>query len=192
MKKQRRSYNKLFKEKAVQLSCEKKNIGKLEKELGLYPGAIYNWKIAFQKAQNANIEKDKPLKEGSKIQILELKIKRSELKYQFFKSALKYIDQGNEILFSFMLESEKEYPVRLMCEAVNFNRDTYYTWKNQTISNKKTRKKLIKKEIVIIFHNAKRRYGTPRIKVELQNLGYKVARKTIKKYMKELNLECKV
>jgi transposase-like protein len=107
MKKQRRSYNRLFKEKAVQLSYEKKNIRKLEKELGLYSGAIYNWKIAFQKAQNANLEKDKTLKEGSKIQILEHKIKRADLKYQFLKSTLKYIAQGNEILFRFMLEAKK-------------------------------------------------------------------------------------
>lgn len=192
MKKNRRSYNSIFKEEAVLLSYEKTNIGKLEKELGLYTGAIYNWKRAFETARNTNLKEDKDLKEGSKIQILEQKIERSELKYQFLKCALQYIAQGDEIIFRFMLENEKEYPIRLMCEAVNFNRHTYYTWKNQTISKKKTRKELIKKEIVIIFHNAKKRYGSPRIKVELQKLGYKVARKTIEIYMKELNLKCKI
>jgi transposase-like protein len=192
MKKQRRSYSSFLKEKAIQLSYEKKNIGKLEKELGLYSGAIYNWKKALKKPQIIELKRDTLLSEGSKIQILEQKIKRSELKYQFLKSALEYITQGNDALFAFMLESKKKYPIRLMCEAVNFNRHTYYTWKNQPISKREARSKLIKKEVAIIFHNAKRRYGSPRIKAELEKLGYRVSRATIQKYMKELNLECKV
>lgn len=60
------------------------------------------------------------------------------------------------------------------------------------ITKTQKRKILLQKEITKIFFAFKRRYGSPRITIELQKLGYQISRTTVNKYMSELGLSNKV
>jgi|SRR5574344_379531 transposase len=48
MRKQRNHYDKAFKENAVKLSLERKNVSGLAQELGIEPVMLYRWRKEFQ------------------------------------------------------------------------------------------------------------------------------------------------
>lgn len=48
MKENRKTYDRNFKEKAVQLSCERDNISQLAKELGITAPLLYKWRQDYQ------------------------------------------------------------------------------------------------------------------------------------------------
>lgn len=79
-----------------------------------------------------------------------------------------------------------------MSETLGINRREYQRWKKQPMNETQKRKILIEKEITSIFFSVKRRYGSERIAIELQNSGYKIAGRTVRKYMRELGLSSKV
>ncbi|KUJ59551.1 hypothetical protein AR687_22675 [Flavobacteriaceae bacterium CRH] len=190
MKGNRKEYDFAFKEKAVLLSYERKSLILLEKELGLYSGALTIWRQEYKKFDVGGLVNNyvKSNLEIQKIQALEKKIRKSDLKFEILKNAGEYLNQGAPIIFYFIEENEKRYSIRMMCEVLDVNRRTYYGWKNQFVTKTQERKILIRKEISSIFFTCKRRYGSQRITIELQNSGYKISCSTVKKYMKELGL----
>lgn len=79
-----------------------------------------------------------------------------------------------------------------MCKVLEVGCSGYYKWKNKPISNRTHRKNQIKRQITSIYFASKQRYGSPRITIELNALGYKISRITVAKYMKELGLRSKL
>ena len=65
---------------------------------------------------------------------LEKKIRELDLRVDIIKSAQKYLNLGRVALFTFMLENEKTYSIKLMCRALALNRGTYRVWKSQHVS----------------------------------------------------------
>ena len=68
-------------------------------------------------------------------------------------------------------------------------RSTYYYYLNK-VNNNKDKYEQIKKEITLIYHENKGRYGYRRLTLELNNRGYKINHKTVLKLMKKLGLQC--
>jgi transposase-like protein len=190
MKGTRKDYDFAFKEKAVLLSYKGKCLVKLEKELGLYRGALTIWRHEYRKFDIEGLGNTylKSNIERQKISELGKKIKKSDLKFEILKNAGQYLNRESPMIFYFIAGNEKLYSIRMMCEVLAVNRSTYHGWKNQFVSRTQERKDLIKKEIITIFFACKKRYGCQRITVELQNLGYQISCSTVNKYMKELGL----
>lgn len=69
-------------------------------------------------------------------------------------------------------------------------RSTYYYYLKK--SKETDKYKLIKEEIVCIYHENQGRYGYRRITMELHNRGYRINHKTVQKLMKSLSLKCMV
>lgn len=133
-------------------------------------------------------ETAKKVFEEQKILKLEKKIKKSDLKFEILKNAGRYLYQGKPIIFDFILKNEKIYSIRLMSEVLGIDRREYHRWKKQPINETQKRKILMQKEITLLFFTFKRRYGSERIAVELQNSGYQLSGRTVRKYMSELGL----
>jgi putative transposase len=57
--------------------------------------------------------------------------------------------------------------------------------KKKTISNRIHKMNVIKQKIASIYFESKQRYGSPRMTIELQILGYEISRITGAKYMKQ-------
>lgn len=78
----------------------------------------------------------------------------------------------------------------MILTALKLPKSTYY----DALKNiyKEDSKKEIKDKIEEIYHKNKGRYGHRRIRAELLNQGIKLNKKTVLKYMKELNLNCKI
>lgn len=73
-----------------------------------------------------------------------------------------------------------------MCKILNLSRSTYYFYLN--LNEKEDKDKELRVEIIEIFRQSRKNYGTRKIKVELQKNGYIVSRRRIGRIMKEEGL----
>ena len=96
------------------------------------------------------------------------------------------------MIYLFIKDHEKIYSIEKMCKVLEISNSSYYKWKKQAVSERQKRVILIKEAITNIYFTAKQRYGSPRITLELQNIGYQISRITVAKYMKQLGLYSKL
>lgn len=96
------------------------------------------------------------------------------------------------MIYLFIKDNEKIYPIEKMCKALGLSNSSYYKWKKQVVSQRQQWINTIKNQITAIYFKTKQRYGSPRITLELQSLGYSISRITVAKYMKQLGLYSKL
>ena len=96
------------------------------------------------------------------------------------------------MIFDFIKNHEKIFPIEKMCKVLQVSQSGYYRWKNNFISNRIQRVIALKEKITTVYFESKQRYGSPRITIELNALGYKISRITVAKYMKQLGLYSKL
>jgi transposase InsO family protein len=96
------------------------------------------------------------------------------------------------MIFDFMKNHEKIFPIEKMCKVLQVSQSGYYRWKNNFISNRIQKMNVLKEKITTVYFESKQRYGSPRITIELNVLGYKISRITVAKYMKQLGLYSKL
>lgn len=94
--------------------------------------------------------------------------------------------------YKFIKNNESIFPIEKMCQVLKLSSSGYYKWKNRPGSKRFLLKGKIKEQITSIYFSSKQRYGSPRITLELNSLGYKASRITVAKYMKELGLRSKL
>lgn len=94
--------------------------------------------------------------------------------------------------YDFIKNNEKIFPIEKMCQVLGVSSSGYYRWKCKTISTRVHKMNLIKEKIVSIYFESKQRYGSPRMTIELQSLGYEISRITVAKYMKQMGLRSKL
>lgn len=94
--------------------------------------------------------------------------------------------------YTFIKNHEYLFPIEKMCKVLQVSTSGYYKWKSKPISNRILTKNEIKQKVTTIYFTSKQRYGSPRITIELNALGYKISRITVAKYMKELGLRSKL
>lgn len=89
--KTRKKYDVAFKERAVQLSKERKNLSELARELGIYPAQLYKWCKEVEEFGAGSFPGNGNLKqtpEQERISILEKKLKDAELERDILKKAI--------------------------------------------------------------------------------------------------------
>jgi len=64
-----------------------------------------------------------------------------------------------------------QYPVTLMCRALNVSRSGFYKWHNRRPSARQLRREQIEGKVVELFAEYKARYGAPRLAHELKDAG---------------------
>lgn len=96
------------------------------------------------------------------------------------------------MIFDFIKNHEKIFPIEKMCKVLKVSQSGFYRWKQTIISKRNERMNLIKEKITTIYFESKQRYGSPRITIELNILGYKISRITVAKYMNQLGLRSKL
>ncbi|OOV17275.1 transposase [Flavobacterium resistens] len=97
MKENRKTYDRNFKEKAVQLSYERDNISQLAKELGITAPLLYKWRQDYQEFGTGSFPGKGKLKlspEQEKIHELEKKLKETELERDILKKAISIFSKG--------------------------------------------------------------------------------------------------
>lgn len=131
---------------------------------------------------------NQPLGTDAEILILEKNIKKTELKIEILKNAGKSIPHGKIKTFDFIKENENRYSIRMMAEVLSIDRREYQRWKKKPLNDTQQKKILMQQKIASVFYAAGQRYGSERIAVELQNSGYQLSSRTVRKYMSEMKL----
>lgn len=194
MTKKLKTYDPIFKERAVLLSYKRDSIVQVEKELEISSSLLYKWRQQYIKfgsfcGKGNGYLRSNP--EQQKINELERKAKQSELQYEILKKGSKYFLEGRLVIFNFIKDNEKLYSTKKMCRILGVGEVSYHRWKNQFISETQLRIILLKKEVLSLFIEGKQRYGSSRIAIELQNRGYRTTRTTVLRYMNQLGLHRK-
>jgi putative transposase len=96
------------------------------------------------------------------------------------------------MIFDFIKNNEKIFPIEKMCQVLEVSSSGYYRYKSKKTSIRLQRIKVIKAKITTIYFETKQRYGSPRMTLELQSLGYQISRVTVAKYMNQMGLKSKL
>ena len=96
------------------------------------------------------------------------------------------------MIFDFIKNHAEIFPIEKMCKVLKVSQSGYYRWKTAAISQRLQKKTVLKEKITAFYFESKQRYGSPRITMELNILGYKISRITVAKYMRELGLKSKL
>ncbi|MHC0445802.1 IS3 family transposase [Flavobacterium sp. 3-218] len=188
-----KKYDRAFKEHAVKLSFQRGNgqILIIERELGITPTCLNRWRqdyIKFGKGSFCGTGYLKLTPEQQVIADLEKKVRDSELTLKILKSGSKYVAQGKIMTKDFIENNKHKFSILKMCKALGVSRTTYYRRKKEELSGTESRIILLKEEIVSIFFEFKKTYGSSKIAKELQNRGFKIQNQQVLNYMKMLGL----
>jgi transposase InsO family protein len=77
-----------------------------------------------------------------------------------------------------------KFPVETMCKVLKVSKSSYYHWLQSGPSKLWIENQKISSQIKSIFKDSHESYGAPRMKTELESLGYKVSRPRVARIMK--------
>lgn len=83
------------------------------------------------------------------------------------------------------------YPIGELCDALSIGRSTYYGWQHRPPSRRHVTDALLLRLIRQIHQESRGTYGSPRIQLELRELGHRVARKRVARLMREHGLRAR-
>ncbi len=161
------------------------SVSELSKALNIPPSTIYTWIKREQQQQEEQREK-LPLKS---YRLLEQRIKRLEGIIEILKSVQSTDSLPIEEKVELIERLQKKYSLRMICDALDFNRGTYYyrvLHDNQTLYEK--RKEELKILIQQIYDDNRQIFGAEKITAVLKAQGEPVTAPTVRELMKELGL----
>ncbi len=96
-----------------------------------------------------------------------------------------------ELSYPFIQEHARLYPVSTMCRVMQVSVSGYYDWLNREPSAHEREDGELAKHILRIFHAKRGVYGSPRIQVELRELGLVCSKERTARLMREMDLAAK-
>jgi len=72
--------------------------------------------------------------------------------------------------------------------VLKVSRSGYYQWIKYPNNKRKIEDRDLKQEIIVIYHNSRKTYGSPRIHQKLLREGYHVSKKRVERLMKETGI----
>lgn len=192
------SYDKEFKEQAVQYYLDNKDhmtMNEISKNLGIGASTLHKWIKLFTEtgefgrgSGNFTSDKDKEI----------ARLKRQLRDAEGAIEVLKKINRDSEQVTTEKVYQEMDVQHALeshssingMCDYVGISRSGYYQRekRHNHQSPRKLRKKFIQGEIKAIWLKSLCIYGAGKITQELRSKGYKIAERTVGKYMRELGI----
>ncbi|MNL23936.1 Transposase [compost metagenome] len=194
MKTNKKEYHRDFKLKLVKLSFEKRKIEDLVLEYGITNVTLLHWRKNYiiNGEENFSLGKTKLTAQEKKIYDLEIKIKKADTEFEIIKGAEDLLHKALLFKYKYIAEKEQNYSSYMLCKILGVHLGNYKKWKSGYVSERQQWKMMIKKEITSIFLLSKKRYGYKRIGAELQRSGHHISSKTVRLYMRELNLNVSV
>lgn len=93
--------------------------------------------------------------------------------------------------FEFIHEEKADFPLNVLCSALQVSRSGYYAWAERGPSARARRDEQLSTRIRAIHGEHKERYGSPRIHAELAADGEQVGRKRVARLMRENGLRAR-
>ena len=161
------------------------SIATLSQDVGIPRSTIYTW--IKREQEKAKQEKEKlPLKA---YRLLEQKIERLEGIIEILKSLYNPSKLPIEEKVNLIEKLQKKYSLRMICDALDFNRGTYYyraARDNQTQYDR--RREELKVLIQQIYDDNRQIFGAEKIVAILKDMGEPTTVPTVRELMQELGL----
>ena len=161
------------------------SVSELAKKLDIPKSTIYTW-IKREQQQLEEQREKLPLKS---YRLLEQKIKRLENTIEILKSVLSPATLPLHEKVELIEQLQKKYSLRMICDALGFNRGTYYyrvLRDNQTLYEK--RKEELKPLIQKIYDDNHQIFGAEKITAILKEQGEPITVPTVRALMHEMGL----
>jgi len=94
------------------------------------------------------------------------------------------------MIFRFMVEHQARWSIERMARVLGVSTSGYYSWKRREPSGRAKANRALVQEIRDIQKCHKRRYGSPRVQMELTARGVKAGRKRVARLMRLNDLGC--
>lgn len=174
----------------IQLYENRMSVNELMQRFKVSRSSIYNYlrQDRIHKSSNGHMKVS-----FRKITSMESELERLRQENEILKTCGCYIDAPLSEKQAGIDRLSGKYSVHVLCRTLNVLRSTYYHYSLRSPELKQWEQEdLILRPIVLqIFEESKGRYGTRKLKAELEKRGYGVSLKRLRRYMKELNLKCK-
>jgi putative transposase len=95
------------------------------------------------------------------------------------------------VTFRFIDAHQEQWPVRLLCAALDVSAAGYYAWRDRPASVRQQRQDALLVEIRAIHAEFHARYGSPRIHAELAARGHDCCVNTVAKLMQDHDIRAK-
>jgi transposase InsO family protein len=95
------------------------------------------------------------------------------------------------VTFHFIDEHQGQWPVRLLCAALDVSPAGYYAWRERPASARQREQDALLVEIRAIHAEFKARYGSPRVHAELVARGHDCCANTVAKLMRDHGIRAK-
>jgi putative transposase len=93
--------------------------------------------------------------------------------------------------FVFIHAHARIFHITTMCRVLEVSRAGYYTWRGRPLCERVKDDRVLTARIRQIQQQVKRRYGSPRVRMELRALGIKCGKKRVARLMKAEGLQAK-
>ena len=93
--------------------------------------------------------------------------------------------------FAFIQESLWEYPLGVVCPALDVSRSGYYAWRSRPASATARRREELAAKIRTVHQQNRRVYGSPRVCQALRAQGESVCENTVARVMKEHDIRAR-
>lgn len=93
--------------------------------------------------------------------------------------------------YQFIEQYKQEFPVVVMCRVLGVSESGYYAWRKRPESQHQQEDARLTTQIQQIFVSRRGVYGSPRIHVDLKDLGWRTSRKRVARLMKENGMDAR-
>lgn len=87
--------------------------------------------------------------------------------------------------FAFIQEHARLWRITTMCRVLEVSRAGYYAWRVRPLSERAKTDQFLTAQIEAIQADVKRRYGSPRVRAELEALGFPAGKHKVARLMRE-------
>jgi putative transposase len=96
------------------------------------------------------------------------------------------------VIFRFVRDHARRFPVALMCRVLGVSRSGYYAWQHRPESARRLENRRLRAKIRTIHKESRATYGSPRVHQALQAQGESCGRHRVARLMREDDLKAKV
>jgi putative transposase len=84
-----------------------------------------------------------------------------------------------------------QYPIKDVCQALRVARSSYYAWLDRQPAQRTIDNQLLQRELLRLFNQNRRLYGSPRLTVCLRRAGFGCSRNRVARHMRALHLKAR-
>src|SRR5260370_36010124 len=104
------------------------------------------------------------------------------------KKSYRHLLTTTGLKYQFIADYLQDYPIRVMCRALDVSESGYYAWKERPASEHEREDARIAAEIQQIFQEYRQVYGSPRIHAVLKTRGISCERKRVARLLQTLGI----